>query len=240
MCFFSSFVLGPVTGILCASVSSSFELIVSLLQWQAAEDWQGSCFGHHPCFLSLPVCTAHLTSFCVHVCVTMSMPLLMITVRVRDVHVCVRACACCADKETVPGMSIGSQLVVLPRFLCLFYKAVRSNEGLHSDSCYSTQTPPPSRPPPTIPETGPTFGSSVTTRMCRKVNECVAKQRVWRNEVVVIHKRDISFFTDYIRYTFFIFVLFEPSLMFTYVNSLSTVSLPPVPCRVCCKRVLFR
>lgn len=188
--FFYFYFLGPVTGILCASVSSSFELIVRLLQWQAAEDWQGSCFGHHPCFLSLPVCTAHLTSFCVHVCVTMSMPLLMITVRVRDVHVCVRACACCADKETVPGMSNGSQLVVLPRFLCLFYKAVRSNEGLHSDSCYSTQTPP---HPPTIPETGPAFGSSVTTRMCRKVNECVAKQRVWRNEVVVIHKRDISF-----------------------------------------------
>lgn len=88
--FLFFFFLGPVTGILCASVSSSFELIVSLLQWQAAEDWQGSCFGHHPCFLSLPVCTAHLTSFCVHVCVTMSMPLLMITVRVRDVRVRVR------------------------------------------------------------------------------------------------------------------------------------------------------
>lgn len=223
------------TGILCASVSSSFELIVRLLQWQAAEDWQGSCFGHHPCFLSLPVCTAHLTSFCVHVCVTMSMPLLMITVRVRDV----RVCACCADKETVPGMSNGSQLVVLPRFLCLFYKAVRSNEGLHSDSCYSTQTPPPI-PPPQL------YRKQVRLLALQWLRVCAEKwMSVWRSREFEETKwwsftNGIFPFYGLYQIYFFIFVVFEPSLMFKYVNSLSTVSLPPVPCRVCCKRVLFR
>lgn len=40
---------------------------------------------------------------------------------------------CSVDGETVPGMSVGSQWVVLPRYSCLFYKAVRSNEGLHTN-----------------------------------------------------------------------------------------------------------
>ncbi len=38
-------------------------------------------------------------------------------------------------------MSVGSQWVVLPRFSCLFYKAVRSNEGLHTNTHSNTQTP---------------------------------------------------------------------------------------------------
>lgn len=49
---------------------------------------------------------------------------------------------CSVDGETVPGMSVGSQWVVLPRYSCLFYKAVRSNEGLHTNTHSDTQTPP--------------------------------------------------------------------------------------------------
>lgn len=47
---------------------------------------------------------------------------------------------CSVDGETVPGMSVGSQWVVLPRYSCLFYKAVRSNEGLHTNTHSDTQT----------------------------------------------------------------------------------------------------
>lgn len=47
---------------------------------------------------------------------------------------------CSVDRETVPGMSVGSQWLVLPRYSCLFYKAVRSNEGLHTNTHSDTQT----------------------------------------------------------------------------------------------------
>lgn len=40
-----------------------------------------------------------------------------------------RCRVCSVDGATVPGMWAGSQSVVLPRFCCLLYKAVRSNEG---------------------------------------------------------------------------------------------------------------